>query len=211
VIILDKAPLYPFCTTSIPGAESLVDMDVSGDGSVEGLTFSFDDDEPTEGALLMPPEDNHDRLACIEDELEGHEWWSNCAVWALFYHFILAGKGILLWLHINPFFVIWAVEKIRIQSNDLMMSCLTTEATMLPQWLDWFLGYVVKFFELPLRTLAISHFAPVEILNIGRFLFPLNGHSLFSTRKINNHRTRVQGYRLETQPNHDWYTCKGTS
>jgi hypothetical protein len=49
----------PFCTTSIPGAESLVDIDVSSDGSFEGLTFSFDDDEPMEDASLMPTEDNH--------------------------------------------------------------------------------------------------------------------------------------------------------
>jgi hypothetical protein len=51
----------------MPGAESVVDVDVSGDGSIEGLTFAFDDDEPTDGASVMPPENDQDRLAYIED------------------------------------------------------------------------------------------------------------------------------------------------
>jgi hypothetical protein len=44
--------------------------DESGDGSNEGLTFAFDDDEPTEGASFMPPENDKDRLAYREDVFE---------------------------------------------------------------------------------------------------------------------------------------------
>jgi hypothetical protein len=59
-----------------------------------------------------------------------------------------------------------------------------------------FFGYVVKFFELTLRTLASGLFAPAEILNIGRLMFQLNGHSLFSTRKINNVEYLALCYRV---------------
>jgi hypothetical protein len=117
-VILDEAPLYSFCTTCIPGTESLLDRGVSGDGSVEGLTFSFDDDEPMEGASLIC----HQKTTMIVSHIEkmyskdmNSEATVQCGLVLSIY---FAGKVILLWLQLNPFFVTWATEKIRIQSND---------------------------------------------------------------------------------------------
>jgi hypothetical protein len=44
------------------GVESVVDVDVSGDGSFEGLAFDFDDDEPLEGASFIPTNNDQYRL-----------------------------------------------------------------------------------------------------------------------------------------------------
>jgi hypothetical protein len=36
----------------MPGVVSLLDINVSGDGSYKGLTLAFDDDEPSEVASM---------------------------------------------------------------------------------------------------------------------------------------------------------------
>jgi hypothetical protein len=46
-------------------AGSVVGIEVSGDGSIEGIALAFDDDEPMERALFMTPENDHDRLTYI--------------------------------------------------------------------------------------------------------------------------------------------------
>jgi hypothetical protein len=59
------------CFTSMPVVESVLDSDVTGDVSNEGLTFAFDDDEPVEGDSFTPPEDDQERLAYMEDVFDG--------------------------------------------------------------------------------------------------------------------------------------------
>jgi hypothetical protein len=59
------------CSTSMPVVESVLDIDVTGDVSNEGLTFAFDDDEPVEGDSFTPPENDQERLAYMEDVFDG--------------------------------------------------------------------------------------------------------------------------------------------
>lgn len=51
--------------------ESVVDEDVSGDGSHGGMTFAFDDDDLMEATSFFPPENEQQRLSYIEDIFEG--------------------------------------------------------------------------------------------------------------------------------------------
>jgi hypothetical protein len=51
--------------------DSVADIDVSGDGSYEGLTFAFQEDEPEDLLPFLSSETDQDRRAYIEDVFEG--------------------------------------------------------------------------------------------------------------------------------------------
>jgi hypothetical protein len=53
------------------GVESVVYIDVSGDVFNDAHIFALADDEPMEGDSFTSPENDHDRLAFMEDVLEG--------------------------------------------------------------------------------------------------------------------------------------------
>jgi hypothetical protein len=52
------------------GQTDVVDIDVSGDGPYEGLTLAFEDEEVTGDSPFMSPDNDQDRIFCMEDIFE---------------------------------------------------------------------------------------------------------------------------------------------
>jgi hypothetical protein len=71
-LTIQRQYCHAIFVAKMPGEpESIIDLDVSGDASHEGLTSAIDDDAPMDGATFMSFGNDENRLAYIEDVFAG--------------------------------------------------------------------------------------------------------------------------------------------